>query len=372
MNVKRTVYLHGILYILAVLAGSGFAQADIADRPFGEVPDHFISRTCLVAIANEWFDAEPLISNNVRQTTNGEETFVILPASGLEERVFYCDEQKGQVSAWARNGDTLYQVRLSVRCDLITEIEVFDLAGEWFGNAERAGGHDPMTRQEMIDVANIYYDAYLDDALQPPFSDSIIRYENGVIVCADKAICHAQHTFFGAFLSNIRDRRWLIDIGRGNIMVYSVFEVNENKNVTISCVERFYINEGMIQDMNTYWVADPRLIEIAFRIIEEFDELPPNIKEIVDEMLSQYTFEMIDPEWQPGAVIPAENCTNKVICDLDNDGDVDRQDRDVLRRAYGAHMNDAGYRRKADLDRDGDIDFFDYQLWYARYKKENK
>jgi hypothetical protein len=54
--------------------------------------------------------------------------------------------------------------------------------------------------------------------------------------------------------------------------------------------------------------------------------------------------------------------------DLDYDGDVDGDDRNILRGAYQTEVDDAGFIEEADYDKDGDIDYSDYQLWYACYK----
>jgi hypothetical protein len=54
--------------------------------------------------------------------------------------------------------------------------------------------------------------------------------------------------------------------------------------------------------------------------------------------------------------------------DLDHDGDVDGDDRNILRAAFRTSAGDVGFIEEADYDLDGDIDYSDYQLWYACYK----
>jgi hypothetical protein len=57
------------------------------------------------------------------------------------------------------------------------------------------------------------------------------------------------------------------------------------------------------------------------------------------------------------------------ICgDLDHDGDVDGDDRNILRGVLRTSAGDAGFIDEADYDEDGDIDYSDYQLWYYCYK----
>ncbi len=77
----------------------------------------------------------------------------------------------------------------------------------------------------------------------------------------------------------------------------------------------------------------------------------------------------------PGEIVVDNNCfemTVEVGCilcgDLDNDGDVDGNDRDILRNAFRTSIGDRGYVPEADYDKDGDIDFNDYREWYKCYK----
>ena len=54
--------------------------------------------------------------------------------------------------------------------------------------------------------------------------------------------------------------------------------------------------------------------------------------------------------------------------DLDGDGDVDGDDRNILRGAFRSCTGDPGYIEAADYDTNGCINFTDYQLWYQLYK----
>jgi hypothetical protein len=58
----------------------------------------------------------------------------------------------------------------------------------------------------------------------------------------------------------------------------------------------------------------------------------------------------------------------QVCGDLDNDGDVDGDDRNILRGAFRTMSGDPGFIEEADYDGDGDIDFIDYQRWYQCYE----
>ena len=57
------------------------------------------------------------------------------------------------------------------------------------------------------------------------------------------------------------------------------------------------------------------------------------------------------------------------ICgDLDDDGDVDATDRNLIRGAFNTYTGDDGFIEEADYDEDGDIDYSDYRLWYKCYR----
>ena len=60
---------------------------------------------------------------------------------------------------------------------------------------------------------------------------------------------------------------------------------------------------------------------------------------------------------------------NPPICgDLDHDGDVDGDDRNILRNALNACTGDARFVSEADYDGDGCITYNDYRLWYTCYR----
>lgn len=54
--------------------------------------------------------------------------------------------------------------------------------------------------------------------------------------------------------------------------------------------------------------------------------------------------------------------------DLDHDGDVDGDDRNILRGAFRTCEGDPGFIPEADYDEDGCITFSDYREWYKCYK----
>ncbi len=54
--------------------------------------------------------------------------------------------------------------------------------------------------------------------------------------------------------------------------------------------------------------------------------------------------------------------------DLDHDGDVDGDDRNILRYALNTTTDDAGFVAEADYDGDGLISYNDYREWYACYQ----
>jgi PKD repeat protein len=55
-------------------------------------------------------------------------------------------------------------------------------------------------------------------------------------------------------------------------------------------------------------------------------------------------------------------------CDLDEDGDVDADDRNIFLSSYRLCTGDAGYLPEADSDNDGCITLNDYREWYKCYK----
>ncbi|NOR69533.1 MAG: hypothetical protein GQ532_07535, partial [Methylomarinum sp.] len=64
----------------------------------------------------------------------------------------------------------------------------------------------------------------------------------------------------------------------------------------------------------------------------------------------------------------ASTTTESIIGDLDGDGDVDGEDRNILRAALRSCEGDTGYTLEADYDGDGCITFADYRIWYGYYQ----
>lgn len=57
------------------------------------------------------------------------------------------------------------------------------------------------------------------------------------------------------------------------------------------------------------------------------------------------------------------------VCgDLDNDADVDTDDKSLFVAALRTQIGDAGFNSVADYDEDDDIDFADYRSWYECYR----
>lgn len=82
------------------------------------------------------------------------------------------------------------------------------------------------------------------------------------------------------------------------------------------------------------------------------DQVPPTT--VIDQ-------DPDDPSDEPGTNIIS-------LCgDLDDDGDVDGDDRNILRAAFSTIPGDSGYIEEADYDEDGDIDYNDYREWYKCY-----
>jgi len=58
-----------------------------------------------------------------------------------------------------------------------------------------------------------------------------------------------------------------------------------------------------------------------------------------------------------------------IPCDLNEDGDVDNDDRNILRSALRKCEGDEGFVPEADYDGDGCITYYDYREWYKCYKE---
>lgn len=65
----------------------------------------------------------------------------------------------------------------------------------------------------------------------------------------------------------------------------------------------------------------------------------------------------------------APECGNGVV-DLDRDGFVTLDDREIIRAAYGAYLGSAGFNPRADIDCSGGVDFEDYLIWHRAFPAE--
>ena len=63
-------------------------------------------------------------------------------------------------------------------------------------------------------------------------------------------------------------------------------------------------------------------------------------------------------------VITAEKPSEFAPCDLDKDGVVDSEDRDIFLSAYDSCEGDSNYLPEVDYDGDGCITLNDYREWY--------
>lgn len=61
--------------------------------------------------------------------------------------------------------------------------------------------------------------------------------------------------------------------------------------------------------------------------------------------------------------------SSTIPCDLDGDGDVDGDDRDILRGAFRSCTGDDRFIAAADFDEDGCVTFNDYREWYRCYRE---
>ena len=59
--------------------------------------------------------------------------------------------------------------------------------------------------------------------------------------------------------------------------------------------------------------------------------------------------------------------SNKILGDIDGDGDVDRYDFGTFAGAYGSKTGDPNYDIECDLDSDGDVDRYDFGIFAGNY-----
>ncbi|NOZ67837.1 MAG: hypothetical protein GXP46_00985 [Deferribacteres bacterium] len=67
------------------------------------------------------------------------------------------------------------------------------------------------------------------------------------------------------------------------------------------------------------------------------------------------------------ATVEIKVSAQELCGDLDNDGDVDGDDRNILRLSLNTRAGDAGFIPEADYDGDGLISYNDYREWYVCY-----
>ncbi len=59
----------------------------------------------------------------------------------------------------------------------------------------------------------------------------------------------------------------------------------------------------------------------------------------------------------------------ELVCDLDTDGDVDRDDYELFRRAFGTRLDDEAFLECADQDHSGAVGMGDYMIWLECYRE---
>lgn len=212
--------------------------------------DTFVSRDDLIDIANQWLEGKGPLAPKVRQTINGVETSIKHPELGMTDRTFFCDPQKGQISVWAHTGHDLYQVRLAVREHQINEIEVYDVYGVPRNMSALYGAY--ASRDKLIEIVGIYFDALVYPGLSVPFDNDVIRYEMGVPLCVGAPMCDAEHVFFSYLFRDVTDRRYVVDEEHGVIVAYISFELLGGIG-GMTAVEGFKIEDGIINEIHAFW-----------------------------------------------------------------------------------------------------------------------
>jgi len=290
-------------------AGSAARGPADAARPAGPIPA-VCNRACLEDLVNQYLAAvvahDPKrlpLSADVKYTEDdqvldvGDGFWNTAVAIGNYKH-YFADPVTGQ-AAWMgtmkeQRGTLLMALRLRVQLGRITEIETsyFRMGGggpndiaamDARGTPEplwlqRAPATRPYTRQELIDVANAYFEAVQRDDGKGfyPFTDDCDRIENGSRTTNNPGSrpstpggfnymalgCKAQlESGYLGIVSNIHHRRYpLVDEERGVVWAYSVFDMN-------GTVRSIRLASGETADMSQF-AGRASSIEVteAFRI----------------------------------------------------------------------------------------------------------
>jgi hypothetical protein len=233
-------------------------------------------RTCLIEHMSSYLNAliahDPTrisVSESLKYTEDGD---VLNIGEGLwqtassiepDTRLDFADPETGQVASQLvinelEGDDTspvIYQVRLKVDQDEITEIEAVAVRQWDFGNfffnvngmVPQPVFHEPldpdtrMTREELIEVVDLYMD-YLEGKItgyEVPFDDHCARYENGIPTASGKLMFELQ----SMWMFDVTRRYLVIDEEAG--IVWGMFPFYQ-MDWTLVVGEAFKIIDGNI------------------------------------------------------------------------------------------------------------------------------
>ena len=310
-----------LAFSFAALA-TGPASAQVAGVP---APEQSCQRACLEGFVNRYLQAmadgkiDPeLFSPTARFTENGIE----LPlgneglwatTSGVGQYKFYVPDTEtqqvaflGTVMEQASSSATGPQrppepvglaLRLRIVDGKITEVEqiaarperplgpgaaapsspfpatgaaVEAMGSPWPGYLEAVPESERMTRAELVEVANAYFEAVERNTGKDyyPFTDDCLRYENGIIVVGPPGTigmrgqevqgCRQQlETSLIGAVTGIRDRRYVaVDRERGIVFSFAFFD-HRPINWTWQLGELFKIENDQISRIEAIFIRGP-------------------------------------------------------------------------------------------------------------------
>jgi hypothetical protein len=280
---KRPIVV-GLFLLLGTAAGSG---ADALDRP-GLVA---LMERYLLALASHEPTQVPLAPNvklveNTEVTPIGKGLWQTATAGPGDFRIYVADPVAGEVGFMGvieeKGKPTILAARLKVVDGTITEVDHLvvhsdgrplspNMARPRPGLVEPVKPSERVSRDEMLRIANSYYEAIVrDDGRVAPFADECQRRENGGITANDqtqtpeeaakddfsvfrKMKCGEQlSTGVMSYITDINRRRLLaVDEEMGLVFAYSIF-VHEGKPEVMKIVGV----PGVTERRNTYGPFD--------------------------------------------------------------------------------------------------------------------
>ena len=139
------------------------------------------------------------------------------------------------------------------------------MGSPWSGYSEAVPENERMTRAELVEVANAYFEAVERNTGKDyyPFTDDCLRYENGVITAGPegsgaRAGCRQQlETSLIGAVTGIRDRRFVaVDRERGIVFSFAFFD-HRPINWSWQLGELFKIENDQISRIEAIFIRGP-------------------------------------------------------------------------------------------------------------------